>query len=445
MKKATSDFSFHIETLGCPKNKVDSRRMRADLLQSGFKEAKGVDESDFVLINSCSFIKEAQEETIETVFSALNLKQVKPETKVGLIGCFAERFSDAVKDEIPELDFIVGTGQFNEVASIIANQYELESKPHEAAIWENADVTTEKPYSYFRIARGCSRNCSFCILPTIRGSLATFNLEEIETQYQSELALRQTVDLKEVILVSQDTIGQGNAGLEEIIAYFSAKPEIEFIRLQYLFPDKRVLKLLDLYKKYTKLVPYLDIPFQHASAKMLKAMNRPDNIEIFKEIVDKARSIHSNLEVRTSFIVGYPGEDDGDIAEIKNLITDLEIDKVALFRYSHEEGTPAFTKFEDVVEDQVKIDRINEIRNYHLQSRIQKRKKLEGKTEKVIVDEISDKDIIARRLTDSPEIDEVVFISKSKENSCVKVGDVINVEIMMPMEYDWIAIYVNHT
>ena len=419
--------------------------MRADLLQSGFREAKGADESDFVLINSCSFIKEAQEETIETVFSALNLKQVKPETKVGLIGCFAERFSDAVKDEIPELDFIVGTGRFNEVASIIVNQYELESKPHEAAIWESASVTTEKPYSYFRIARGCSRNCSFCILPTIRGSLDAFHLEEIETQYQSELALRQTVDLKEVILVSQDTIGQGNAGLEEIIAYFSAKPEIEFIRLQYLFPDKRVLKLLDLYKKYSKLVPYLDIPFQHASAKILKAMNRPDNIEIFKEIVDKARLIHSNLEVRTSFIVGYPGEDDGDIAEIKNLITDLEIDKVALFRYSHEEGTPAFTKFEDLVEDQVKIDRINEIRNYHLQSRIQKRKELEGKTEKVIVDEIGDKDIIARRLTDSPEIDEVVFISKSKENGSVKVGDVINVEIMMPMEYDWIATYVNHT
>ncbi|HMY10210.1 MAG TPA: 30S ribosomal protein S12 methylthiotransferase RimO, partial [Turneriella sp.] len=244
--------SFHIETLGCPKNRVDSRRMRTSLLRLGFREAQKPEKADFFLINSCSFIREAQEETIQTVFNALQVKEKKsPDMKVGLVGCFVERFSQAVSQDIPELDFTIGTQRYHEVGGLITEQFGIEPAGHAAELSSeimSLGADTQRPFAWLRIAQGCDRKCAFCIIPKIRGGLKTYSLEDIDRQIADELALRgSTVPLHEVVLVSQDTISQGIDELEQIISHLSARADIRWIRLQYLFPDRRVLDLLDLW------------------------------------------------------------------------------------------------------------------------------------------------------------------------------------------------------
>ncbi|HRP70712.1 MAG TPA: radical SAM protein, partial [Turneriella sp.] len=312
-KKNSADLTFYIETLGCPKNRADSRRMRTSFLSLGYKEAEKPEMADFFLINSCSFIREAQEETISTVFDALKIKENKsPNMKVGLIGCFVERFSDAVKSDIPELDFTIGTQRYHEVGGLISEKFEITTTGHAALenqkISSNAD--SQKPFAWLRIAQGCNRHCAFCIIPTIRGPLKPYELTTVEKQLDDEKALRgsEAIPIREVILVSQDTISQGVDAIERIVANLSEKEEVAWIRLQYLFPDRNILRLLKLWEKYPKLTPYLDIPFQHTSPTILKAMKRPSDVGLFTEIIERAHAIHPDFEIRTSFIVGYPGE-----------------------------------------------------------------------------------------------------------------------------------------
>ena len=329
----------------------------------------------------------------------------------------------------------MGTGRFHEIADIISEQFDIKLQRGGTYHGEpEADV----PYAYVRIARGCSRNCAFCILPTIRGPLKPFDLTDIKRQLDEDSHIRNDVPLKEVILVSQDTISQGVDELDQIIGFLSEQPGIEWVRLQYLFPDRRILKLLPLFEKYPKLVPYLDIPFQHASPKILRAMNRPDNVELFSEIINEARKIRPDLEVRTSFIVGFAGETEEDFLCLKNFLAENRIDKLAIFRYSHEEGTPAFEQ-QDELSDEEKINRMNELRDFFLKSREEYRRSLQGKEETVIIEKIDGKNIEARRAHDSPDIDEIVFIDNVPDIESYKTGQMVKVRLQMPLEYDWFA------
>lgn len=433
------DLTFHIETLGCPKNRVDSRKMAISLLQAGFRQAAKAEHANLLLINSCSFIQEAQEETIKTVFEFLKFRENKKSTqKVGLVGCFVERFSNETKSEIPELDFTAGVRNFHDMPALLAEKFNIQITPHAA----NLSVAhhQENPYAFFRTATGCSRSCSFCIIPAIRGKLNTFSLEMLKEQLFEDQKSRQTVPLREAVLVSQDTISQGLENLEEIIDFLQQVESIKIIRLQYLFPDKRILKLLDLFKKYSKLAPYLDIPFQHTSAAVLKRMNRPTETGLFSEILQKARDIDKNLEVRTSFIVGFPGETDHEHNELYRFLEDHRIDKLALFRYSHELGTSAATNYQDDVQEDIKIERMNKLRDFHLEQRTGYRKSLIGRTEPAIIDKKDKKETIGRRIYDSPEIDEVVFLPPAPGD--VSVGDIVNIKLETPMEYDWIGDFI---
>ncbi|MBN8220097.1 MAG: MiaB/RimO family radical SAM methylthiotransferase [Spirochaetes bacterium] len=457
-KKSASEMSFHIETLGCPKNRVDSRRMRTSLLNLGYNEAKKPEAADIFLINSCSFIREAQEETISTVFDALKIKEKKsPHMKVGLVGCFVERFSDAVKNDIPELDFTIGTQRYHEVGGLISEKFSVETAGHAAnlaAASINAD--SHKPFAWLRIAQGCNRSCAFCIIPKIRGELKTYPVDSIEKQWADELALRGAhgTPVREVVLVSQDTISQGVEEIERIVAQLSAKDEIEWIRLQYLFPDRRVLDLLDLWAKYPKLTPYLDIPFQHVSPEILKAMKRPSDTGLFREIIDRAHAITPDFEIRTSFIVGFPGEEEKHFADLEKFIAGHRIDKLALFRYSHEAGTYAGDKLQENTSDEEKYRRINQLREAHLETRKQYATGLIGRREKMLVDEIAGGEITLRRAHDAPESDEVVTIplpyrasgrsqddlaSAASPATACRVGDMPLVELKAYTEYSFLG------
>lgn len=436
--KNSTEITFYILTLGCPKNKVDSRRMSTALLQNGFRGAKNPESADFLLINSCSFIKEAQEETISTVFEALKIKDKKSHSmKVGLIGCFVERFRENVNQEIPELDFLVGTGRYHELPQILSEKYSISLVSHSGDFMatENPDEDSHNAYAYFRIASGCSRSCAFCILPKIRGKLSKYALSDIESQWAEE-SYKGRTPLREAILVSQDTISSGIDNIRHILDFFETKDEVHWVRLQYLFPDRNILKLLDLYRDYPKLAAYLDLPFQHISPKILKAMNRPSDIGLFREIIQKAISMRPQLEVRTSFILGFPDETEDDVQEIYHFLENTHIHKLALFRYSHEKGTHAAQSFKDNVPEDIKIERINRLRDHHIKLRNAQRQNLVGSSVSVLVEEVNENEVVARREQDSPEIDEVVFLPLRQG---VRVGDFLGATLDTPMEYDWLA------
>ncbi|MES0491680.1 MAG: MiaB/RimO family radical SAM methylthiotransferase [Leptospirales bacterium] len=436
---SSNDYSFHIITLGCPKNRVDSRTMRTQMLLNGFQEADEPQKADFVIINSCSFIREAQEESIQTTFEALNIKQDK-KTFVGLVGCFPERFQEAIENEIPEIDFTMGTGRYHQLPQVIEEKFSIQLKPGKN--WQPASSETTS-YTFFRIARGCSRKCSFCVIPAIRGPYTPYSIDEISEQFELETKLRSTASfaapLKEAILVSQDTVSSGAPNIEQVVEYFQKKESIEWIRLHYLFPDPRIFDILDLFPKYNKLVSYLDIPFQHVSPKILRSMNRPDNVEIHKEIIDRALQVRPDMELRTAFILGYPGETETDVEQIRTFIQTSGIQKVSFFTYSAEEGTAGF-ELDDNIPYEEKVSRVNYLRDEHLKSRKLKRESLIGTLGNLLIDEITTEEIIARRPQDSPEIDEVVFIPKG--NMDVAVGDFIKARLLTPMEYDWLGEFV---
>jgi len=441
-------FSFYIETLGCPKNIVDSRRMRTVLRQAGFQESKTSEEADFILVNSCAFIQDAQQETIETTFDYLN--QIDDNQKIGLIGCFTERFPDEIKKEIPEIHFTMGTNQYHKIAEIISNKFNITIKTQQvSSIDKSYHETFQLPYAFFRIAQGCSKKCSFCAIPEIRGSFQAYSLENIKQQYEEEVMQRKH-PLREVVLVSQDTVSQNINELKEIIDFFSEKKHIKRIRLQYLFPDKKVFKILKLMKENEKVMPYLDIPFQHFSEKILKKMNRPHDISLFEDIISVAKETMPTIEIRTSLIIGYPSETEEDIEKIFDFLKKNQIHKLILFKYSHEAGTFAEQNFEDDVLEEDKVDRINRINDFFLSYRKEYRNSILTKsTDKPInlmVDKINEHEIITRREQDSPEADEIVFIDYPNEDNQndsdirqIKIGDIVTAKLTVAMEYDWVG------
>ncbi len=436
--KKASKFSFYIETLGCPKNMADSRQLRTGLRRAGMRESGTPEEADVLILNTCSFIREAQEETIDTAFEFLELKKTK-QIQVGMVGCFPERFDKAVKEEIPELDFSFGARSFGTLATDILSQLGIQSETHAGGHILSAGKT-QGPWSYFRIARGCSRNCAFCAIPVIRGKLTTFGASEYERQWEEEKFLSPR-KIREAILVSQDTISQGMDGLREALDFFSQKEEIRWVRLQYLFPDRRMFDLLSLFDEYPKLVPYLDMPVQHASDSVLQRMNRPGASSLFNEIFSAAIEKNPAMEIRTSLITGFPGETEEEFSALVQFLETNPVHKLALFRYSHEAGTPAGDSLQDDVPENIKIERINFLRNLHLEKRQPIREALRDTTELVMLESFSGDDALARRAVDSPDIDEILFVPKSSLPENLNPGDFFVAELHTPMEYDWLGDY----
>ncbi|MDH4262142.1 MAG: MiaB/RimO family radical SAM methylthiotransferase [Spirochaetia bacterium] len=446
----SSEISFYIETLGCPKNIVDSRTMRSNLLQNGFKQSYDPENADVILINTCSFIKEAQESTIETIFDVLKIKNKKKNKnrKVGIVGCFAQQFPGEIEKEIPEVDFIMGTGKYHEISHLISQKFSIELKPlaFGDSITKQVDRPLLPPHAYFRIAQGCSRKCAFCIIPKIRGNLINFSLEEMKKQYKEEMAARtDDSPLREAIFVSQDTISTSIEDLRQFVEFFQNIEHIKWIRIHYLFPDKRVFEILKLMKQFSKIVPYLDIPFQHISAAILKKMNRPDDIELFKDIIKQALILNPEIEIRTAFIIGFPGETDQDVECIADFLRNQAIHKCSFFRYSHEIGTSAYENFKDDVPDDIKVERINYLREIHIQTRNELRARWIGQKTQLMLDEINPNEIIARRPQDSPDIDEVVYIRRDPKSlkKDYKSGDIVEGCLDNAMEYDWIGEITN--
>ncbi|MFB5649973.1 30S ribosomal protein S12 methylthiotransferase RimO [Leptospira wolffii] len=439
------DKKFYITTLGCPKNTVDSMSMHHSLLEEGFSPAQTPEESDFHLINTCTFIRSATEETIQTILGAAHAKKQEGQ-KLVVVGCFAERYPKDISAEIPEVDLVFGTGKYSQAGRIIREAFRRDFSPLQKTEF-NSDLIERmklspgienysKPYAYVKVSDGCNRGCAFCIIPSLRGKFVDSPLEEILRDTRRAVS----AGAKEICLVSQDTVyyGKDSDKLLDMIRSVSEVEGLEILRLLYLYPDKKAEKILRLMGEIPKIAPYLESPLQHVSERVLKSMNRSGGYSSFRDLYSLAREVRPDLEIRTSFILGFPGETGEDVDEILRFVEETRPEKLNLFAYSPQDGTKG-AEVAQTVSEKEKAKRINLIREAHLKILQEIHESRIGKEYVAIVDGIEDGTAVVRRLQDAPEIDEVVYV----EDPSLKPGTIGKVKVESFYEYDmmgtWLA------
>lgn len=430
-------------SLGCPKNQVDAERILAQLIGNSFEISDCYDGADAVIINTCGFIDAAKEEAIENI---LNMAQLKEEGIIGKIivtGCLSQRYQNEIFDEMPEVDAVIGIGANGNIADIVKRVIEGE-RVFEAPSNEDLPLvgervlTTPEYWSYLKIAEGCSNRCTYCTIPSIRGNFRSVEFETI-VEEAKQLAQQGT---KELILVAQDTTNYGsdiygNLRLPELLDALCEIDGIEWIRMLYCYPDKITDELLDTMARQPKVLHYIDLPLQHADDKILKAMNRKGDNAFLKQLIAKIRSKLPDAVIRTTMIIGFPGEGDSEFETLAEFINEVEFDRLGCFAFSPQEGTPAFD-MEDQVEEDVKARRGEIIMQDQLEIVTLKNQEKIGKTYRTIVEDYDGYSdcYIGRTYMDAPEIDGLISFTSDKN---YENGDFVNVTVIGVNEYDLIG------
>ncbi|CAG5083508.1 30S ribosomal protein S12 methylthiotransferase RimO [Parvicella tangerina] len=420
----------NVVTLGCAKNIFDSEVMMAQLKANKFEvehEAQQ-DDSEIVIINTCGFIDNAKEESIETILRYAEAKKEGQVEKVYVTGCLSERYKDDLENEIPEVDAYFGTKDLPKLLKTLKADYKKE------LVGERL-LTTPSHYAYFKIAEGCDRPCSFCAIPLMRGKHKSTPIEEL-VEGAKKLAAK---GVKELILIAQDLTYYGldlykKRELAKLINELSKVEGIEWIRLHYAYPSGFPMDVLDEIRDNDKVCLYLDMPLQHGSSRMLKAMRRGIDREKTTKLVREIREKVPNIAIRTTLIVGYPGETEADFQEMYDWVEEMRFDRLGVFPYSHEENTHAYN-FEDDVPPEVKHERAEEIMD--LQSGISydlNQKKI-GETYKVLFDRVEGDFFIGRTEFDSPDVDNEVLVKKT-DDLFLRLGDFADVKITSADHYD---------
>ncbi len=421
---------IHILTLGCPKNLVDS-----EILINSFKDRFQIvdkpEKAEIVLINTCGFIESAKQESIEKIFEAVELKERRKVKSVYVMGCLSERYKDELEKEIPEVDKFFGAGKFEEILNEFGIDYKYE-------LLGEREMLTPRHYAYLKIAEGCDNPCSFCAIPLIRGKYVSRLIEEIIKEAQ-KLAWR---GVKELIVIAQDTTYYGldiyaQRKLAVLLERLSEIDGIEWIRLMYAFPAKFPLDVLRVIAQNPKICKYIDIPIQHISDKILKSMRRGITKHKTIELLEKIRERVPEVAIRTSLIVGYPGETEKEFEELLNFVYEFKFERLGVFTYSQEDGTPAY-ELGDPVEPEEKERRMALIMNAQREVIIEKNEKLIGRKIKVLIDAKEGDSYIGRTQWDAPEIDLEVLV----EGENFKVGEFYEVEIYDNFEYNLLGTVV---
>ncbi len=427
---------YHITTLGCPKNQADSREIEASLRRQGFVAAVDLAEADLHIINSCAFIEAARVETIQTVMEAAALKRERPDQRLVLAGCFAQRYSTAVREEMPEVDFSFGTGLYHRAGELVAERFGWSGAGaglRTPSLAEFLPERYDRPYAAVKISDGCNRGCAFCAIPLFRGEFRDRPVAETLAECRALAA----GGVREVMLVSQDTNQFGGGAGQALVDLVAAIAEIEgihWIRLLYLYPDARTERLLRQLAEGTvsKLVPYLESPVQHVSASVLRAMRRARDADRYADLFALARELFPGLEIRSSFLVGFPGETEADVLALVEFLKRTRLEKLAVFTYSPEEGAPGFSLGDPIPEEE-KARRANFVRREHLGLLKELHRERVGRSYRCMVDRSDTKEVVARRAQDAPEADESIFL---RADAALRPGDLIDVEIDGFFEYD---------
>ncbi len=413
-----------IVSLGCPKNQVDADVFCRALLEDGHKTVASIAQAELIIINTCGFVNAAKEEAIEHIFDACAVKKQNPGVKVMVTGCLAERYREELAKEIPELDAIVGIGKNHELPHIvraICSENHKDACPYEAygpktdlPFSEHRVIGTPTHFAYLKIAEGCSNACSYCAIPSIRGP---FRSRTISSCIKEATWLAQQ-GVKELVLVAQDVTAFGDdRGNNEIVELLDALNKIEgisWIRILYAYPEKITDDFLAAMKRNEKVVPYLDLPIQHCNNDILLSMRRKGGADAVRHAISKIRKAIPNCTLRTSLIVGYPGETQQQFEELCEFVKQVEFDRLGCFPYSAEDGTKAAEMTNQLPEDE-RVKRAEIL--MELQGRILKLKqeKQIGKTITVLCDGLDDEGEYheCRSASDAFEIDTVVLASKT--------------------------------
>lgn len=426
MKKKT----INIITLGCSKNLVDSevlmRQIGSDYIVSYDSET----DADIQVVNTCGFIGDAKEESIDTILQLTAAKKAGRTSKVYVTGCLSERYKDDLINEIPDVDGFFGVNDLQEIVKTLEVDFKKE------LVGERL-LTTPKHFAYLKISEGCDRNCSFCAIPLIRGKHISKPIEDIveETKFLAKSGV------KEVILIAQDLTYYGidlykKRRIAELVNKISQVEGIEWIRLHYAYPAGFPFELIEEMKNNHKVCNYLDIPLQHINNNILKSMRRSHDKELTIKIVEKFRESLPDASLRTTLIVGYPGETEEDFNELYDFVEKYKFDRLGVFQYSEEEDTAAY-KLEDDVPEQTKQDRNDKLMMLQQQLSLEKNQAKVGSILKVLIDRQENGYFVGRTEYDSPEVDNEVLIPENNLN--LKIGEFYQAEILKADFFDLYA------
>ena len=438
-----------IKSLGCPKNLVDSEVICGKLRESGYRISEKIENTDIVIINTCSFIKDAVEESIEEI---LNLAKLKKEGKIKHIivtGCLPQRYKDDnLAQEFPEVDAFLGVEDLvdidNVIKSVLQGEQIYKVSPKPKFLYNHntpRTILTSKHYAYIKISEGCQNNCSYCLIPQIRGNYRSRKMEDIIDEVKM---LSEKQNLSEIILIGQDTTLYGidlygEYKLAELLKKLSLLElnNLKWIRLLYTHPAHYNDELIEVIANYPQICSYLDLPLQHISDKILKRMNRPVKKDYIISLINKLRDRIPNLTLRTTFMVGFPGESDKEFEELLSFVNEFRFERVGTFVFSREEGTPTYD-FPQQIPMRIKKERLKKVMLAQQTISREINSGYVGKEIEVLVDEIqSDKPKIAigRTKADAPEIDGKVIIRGNK----AQVGKFVKVKVEEALEYDLVG------
>ncbi|MDD7193358.1 MAG: 30S ribosomal protein S12 methylthiotransferase RimO [Clostridiaceae bacterium] len=430
-------------SLGCPKNQVDAERMLAQLDKNEFEITDCYEGADAVIVNTCGFIDAAKQEAIENILDMAQLKADGTVGKIIVTGCLAQRYKKEIFDEMPEVDAVVGIGANANIADIVKrviNGEKLFEMPGSDQLPLTGErlLTTPEYWSYLKIADGCSNRCTYCAIPSIRGDYRSVEFETVIDEAK-QLAAAGT---KELILIAQDTTNYGSdlygkLRLPELLDALCEIDGIEWIRMLYCYPDKITDELLETIARRPKVLPYIDLPLQHADDGILKAMNRRGDSAFLREVIAKIRSALPDAVIRTTFIVGFPGEGEKEFENLAEFVNEIEFDRLGCFAFSPQEGTPAFN-MENTVDEDVKLRRGEIIMQDQLEIVTLKNRDRIGKTYRVLVEDYDGytDSYSGRTYMDAPEIDGTVSFTTNKN---YEPGDFADVVIIGVNDYDLIG------
>ncbi|MDY4608658.1 MAG: 30S ribosomal protein S12 methylthiotransferase RimO [Eubacterium sp.] len=428
-------------SLGCPKNQVDGEVLLAKLADAGFKIVNTIEDSDIMIVNTCGFIEAAKTEAIETILEVAEYKKAGIVSAIVVTGCLAERYKDDVLSELPEVDAVVGIGANSDIVKVCQKALcgiSTANFPNKCylPLNEKRMLSTPPHWAYLKIAEGCDNRCAFCAIPGIRGKFRSRPMDEVIDEAKT-LASK---GIKEVILIAQDTTkyGQDIYGEYKLAALLKELVKIdgiEWIRLYYCYPQRITDELIEVIRDNEKICSYIDVPLQHSDATVLRNMRRVGTGEDYKALIAKMRKEIPDLALRTTLMVGFPGETDEQFENLCAFIKDVKFDRMGCFAFSPEEDTPAYD-MDNQLDDDVKNHRQEILMDLQYGISESLNKSRVGKTYKVIVDSVKDNVCVGRSYMDSPEIDTGITFSSTPD---IKIGDFVNVKITDVDGYDLVG------
>lgn len=417
--------NISLVTLGCSKNLVDSELISGKLKKKGYNLVNE-DEADVIILNTCGFIGDAKTESVNTALELLEYKKSGSCKQFFLTGCLVERYSEQLKQEMPEIDGFWGTGSLQKIDELIETPgIDFKTNPQGTLYDPDSprELLTSSHSAYVKVSEGCSRTCTFCIIPKMRGLMKSRPIDSIK----NEIIQLGNQGVREINLIAQDMTSYGRdigTTLEKMLIELSEIENIDWLRLHYLYPWGVTDSLVELLARDNKILPYIDMPLQHINDRMLKLMDRKTNRKKTIDIIEKLRTIH-DLTLRSTFIVGFPGETDKEFEELLHFIEEYKFDRAGAFKYSQEEGTGA-ALLDGQIEEDIKEQRLETLMEIQSEVSYEKNRSLIGTKHKAIVDDLENGKLVARLASQAPEVDGLTTIDAKDETF---IGSIVDVEI----------------